>query len=244
MRDLNNQRVCFSIVSHSQAVMIRDLLYDLAQLPKHNFEVLITLNVPEDESPYFDFELPLRLIRNTIPKGFGANHNAAFAKTECNFFAVVNPDIRIKSFDFQELLVPFENLKVAALAPMVLSNQGEIEDNARHFPTLLRFAKRLLRLQRGLDYPSIDYPYSVDWLAGMFVVFRSDAYRRIEGFDDRRFFMYLEDADICRRLHRNDLEVLVNPSVQVIHNAQRASRRNLKHMRWHAVSALRYLTGL
>jgi N-acetylglucosaminyl-diphospho-decaprenol L-rhamnosyltransferase len=240
----NRNKLCLSIVSHGQASLIRELLCDLARLPQQNFEVIVTINVPEDESPYHDHAIPLRIIRNNIPKGFGGNHNAAFAETDCNFFAVVNPDIRIKSLDFKELLASFEDQKVAAVAPIVLSNLGEIEDSARRFPTLLRFAKRLLLRQRGLDYRLDNCPCSVDWVAGMFVVFRSDAYRRVQGFDDRRFFMYLEDADICRRLHQNDLKVLVNTSVSVTHNAQRASRRNLKHMRWHAVSALRYLTGL
>jgi hypothetical protein len=45
-------------------------------------------------------------------------------------------------------------------------------------------------------------------------------------------------------LHESGWQVMVNPRVQVTHMAQRASHRNLKHMRWHAVSALRYLTGL
>ena len=78
----------------------------------------------------------------------------------------------------------------------------------------------------------------------MFVVFRREAYQEVGGFDDRRFFMYLEDADICRRLAREGWKVLVNPNVQVIHMAQRASRRNLKHMRWHITSAFRFLTGI
>jgi GT2 family glycosyltransferase len=77
----------------------------------------------------------------------------------------------------------------------------------------------------------------------MFVVFRQDAFLKIDGFDERRFFMYLEDADICRRLLDNGWKTLINPSEQVIHMAQRASRRNLKHMRWHAVSAFRFLSG-
>lgn len=244
MSDFNSARVCLSIVSHGQGPMILALLSDLARLPQQNFEVLITINVPEDESPYHGHPFPLRIIRNGLPKGFGGNHNAAFTKTHCNFFAVVNPDIRIQSLDLQELLVSFDNQKVAAVAPLVLSNEGQVEDSARRFPTLLRFAKRLLLRQRGLDYRLEKSPYSVDWLAGMFVVFRSEAYKQVNGFDDRRFYMYLEDADICRRLHQHDWDVLVNPTVKVTHNAQRASRRNIKHMRWHAVSAVRYLTGL
>lgn len=241
---LQSDRITLSIVSHGQASLIRLLLADLAKLPQQIFEVLITVNLPEDESPYRGHPFPLRIIRNDAPKGFGGNHNAAFFQSTNEWFAVVNPDVRIQSLDLQALLSPFETEKVGAVAPIVLSDEGKVEDSARRFPTLIRFAKRLLLRQRGSDYKVETIPYPVDWVAGMFVVYRRDAYEKIGGFDDRRFFMYLEDADICCRLDKSGWQTIINPLVQVIHVAQRASRRDLKHMRWHAVSALRYLTGL
>ncbi len=237
-------QITLSIVSHGQASLIRMLLADLSELSHKNFEVIVTINLPEDESAYFGYPFPVRIIRNAIPKGFGANHNSAFNQASGNWFAVVNPDIRIRSLDLQALLSPFQCHTVAAVAPVVLSGDGSVEDSARRFPTLLRFAKRVLLRQRNGDYMVETSPYPVDWVAGMFVVFRRDFYQKIGGFDDRRFFMYFEDADICRRFRINGWKVIVNPYVQVIHVAQRASRRNLKHMRWHALSAFRYLTGL
>ncbi len=233
-----------SIVSHGQGALIHLLLNDLANLPQQNFEVIITINLPEDETPYQGYAFPLRIIRNVTPKGFGANHNVAFRESLSQWFAVVNPDIRINALDLQSLISPFRNQAVAAVAPVVLASDGRVEDSFRKFPTLKRFAKRKLLRQRNADYEVADTPYAVDWVAGMFVVFRREAYQEVGGFDDRRFFMYLEDADICRRIGEKGWQVIVNPDSKVIHMAQRASRRNLKHMRWHAVSAFRYLTGL
>ncbi len=241
---VSNLSLSFSIVSHGQARLIAPLLGDLARLPQKTFEVIITVNLPEDESPYLGHPFPIRIIRNAAPKGFGGNHNAAFTEAKGNYFAVVNPDIRIQYLDLHELLKPFRNENIAAVAPIVLSGEGKIEDSARRFPTLQRFAKRVILRKRVSDYELQKVPFAVDWVAGMFVVFRPEAYRKINGFDDHRFFMYLEDADICRRLHKNGWGVLVNPVASVTHMAQRASRRSLTHMRWHAVSALRYLTGL
>ncbi len=243
MAHLSDQ-ITLSIVSHGQASLIRSLLEDLSKLQSQNFEVLITVNLPEDESAYHGFKFPLRIIHNASPKGFGGNHNAAFFLSSAKWFAVVNPDIRIHSLDLKVLLSPFHNKKVAAVAPLVLSVDGKVEDSARRFPTFFRFVKRVLLRQRGPDYQIASGPYQVDWAAGMFVVFRRDTYKQIGGFDDHRFFMYLEDADICRRLHKGGWLTMVNPNVQVIHKAQRASRRSLTHMRWYATSAFRYLTGL
>ncbi len=243
LMNLSNQ-LTLSIVSHGQGALIKFLLKDLADLPQQNFEVLITLNLPEDETPYQGYTFPIRLIRNVSPKGFGANHNTAFGQSSSRWFVVVNPDIRINTLDLQTLISPFQNQAVAAVAPVVLSGDGKVEDSARRFPTLMRFAKRTFLRRRNADYEVAENPYAVDWVAGMFVVFRREAYQEVGGFDDRRFFMYLEDADICRRIGKRGWQVIVNPNSKVIHMAQRASRRNLKHMRWHAVSAFRYLTGM
>lgn len=244
MLPLLPDQITLSIVSHGQASLIRELLTDLTKLPQQNFEVLLTINLPEDESSYQGYPFPLRIIRNVSPKGFGSNHNAAFAQSSAKWFAVVNPDIRIRSLDFHALLSPFLNQTVAAVAPVIISADGKIEDSARRFPTLLRFAKRVFLRQRSSDYEVQATPYRVDWVAGMFVIFRRETFQQIGGFDDRRFFMYLEDADICRRINSRGGQVLVTPHAQVIHIAQRASRRNLKHMQWHIVSALRFLTGI
>jgi N-acetylglucosaminyl-diphospho-decaprenol L-rhamnosyltransferase len=236
--------ISLSIVSHGQSYLVRHLLDDLAELPQQNFEVLITINIPEDESPYQGYPFPISIIRNVAAKGFGANHNFAFSRCLTPWFAVVNPDIRIESLDLQVLISPFQSHIVAAVAPVVLSTQGKVEDSARRFPTFTRFVKRIIFKRRNADYQVREHPYSVDWVAGMFVVFRRDAFQEIGGFDDRRFFMYLEDAEICKRIATKGWKVIVNPDAKIIHMAQRASRRNLRHMRWHAVSAFRYLTGL
>ncbi len=136
--NLSNQ-LTLSIVSHGQGALIRPLLNDLAKLPQQNFEVIITLNLPEDETPFMGHTFPLRIIRNDTPKGFGANHNAAFDQSSTQWFVIVNPDIRIKTLDLKNLILPFENQAIAAVAPVILSSNGMVEDSARRFPTLMYF---------------------------------------------------------------------------------------------------------
>jgi GT2 family glycosyltransferase len=130
------------------------------------------------------------------------------------------------------------------VAPVVLSGQGQVEDSVRHFPTFTRLARRVLLRQRNPDYRWDRTPIEVDWTAGMFVLFRPEAFRAVGGFDDRRFFMYFEDVDICARLWRRGWSVVLQPQVSVVHDAQRASHRSMKHLRWHLTSAARYLSGL
>lgn len=236
--------VTFSIVSHGQGRLIRSLLSDLRAFQGMPFEILLTLNIPEDEAYIAEFlDLPLSVLRNPHPKGFGANHNAAFRSATAPYFMVVNPDVRLQKVNLQPLLDVLADPTVGVVAPMVLSAQGQKEDNARHFPTFRRLASRFLFKKSSVEYANSTQPQAVEWVAGIFMVFPRSIYVRIGGFDER-YFMYLEDADICRRLAQAGLRSVVVSSVSVIHDAQRASRRNLRHFGWHLRSVFRFLYGI
>lgn len=235
-----------SIVSHHSASLIANLLRDLQQHLPADAEILLTLNCPEAE----DFltqakDLPLTVIRNPRPLGFGANHNQAFALARGEFFVVVNPDIRLITSPWQALEGAFVQ-GVGACAPQVLTPSGCAEDSVRRYPSLSRLFRRVVLKKRTADYTPHSggrLPIDVDWAAGMFVVFDANAFRRVGGFDTR-YHMYFEDVDICQRLNASGYRVIWAPTISVIHDAQRDSHRSWTYRRWHLRSALRYLTGI
>lgn len=230
-----------SIISHGQLDLIRSFLNDFRMQEFGKVELILTLNIPENESVLAEFlDLPLTIIRNTTPKGFGANHNFAFSKSRGNVFVIVNPDIRLKNFRMDSLLVVLRERGVGACAPIVLSSTGKVEDSVRRYPTLVRLLSRVIFRRRSSDYTWGTDSINVDWVAGMFVAFKREAFVQVGGFDER-FFLYMEDADICRRLKKNGWRTVLQPAASAIHDAQRASRRSLKHLRWHVASAFRFL---
>lgn len=241
----SSYKLSISIVSHGQGDLIRHLLDDCRTFSGSSFEILLTVNIPEDKAFLSDFDdLPITLIENQQPKGFGDNHNAAFKCSRGDVLVVVNPDIRAPKLDLTHLNALTERIKVGACAPRVLNTMGTLEDSARRFPTISRLLARVLLRRRKSDYDlSGSGLVSVDWVAGMFVAFPRTAYEAVGGFDTR-YFMYMEDADICRRLQLLGYEVLVDCSTSVVHNARRASRRSLRHLSWHLRSATRFITGI
>lgn len=228
-----------SVVSHGHGDMIHVLIKRLLACPEVS-RIILTSNSTEK----FD-SLPqnskIKLIVNKSPKGFSENHNAAFRYCESPFYCVINPDIEWRENPFSGLLACMKNGTAALAAPLVLSSKGEVDDSIRHFPTLGSLLKKFFWGDCGQHVmPEDRLPYFPDWVAGMFMLFRSHDFNELSGFNEA-YHLYYEDVDICKRLHKAGLLIVACPSVEVIHHGQRASRKNFQHLRWHVVSMLRYL---
>lgn len=226
-----------SIVSHGHGAMVWRLVDQLVGCSEVA-QVIVTLNIPETIPDHLNNKV--LLLRNDEPKGFGANHNSAFCLALCEYYCVINPDIELTSNPFPLLLDAMVDPVVGLVAPLVLRPDGLAEDSMRRFLTPSSMAKRILGLDSGAYLlPGNSSELLPDWVAGMFMLFRSEAYKKVGGFDER-YFMYCEDADMCTRLWRLRYKVVGCLSTSVIHNAQRASRRNFKHSVWHIQSMMRY----
>ena len=55
-----------------------------------------------------------------------------------------------------------------------------------------------------------------DWVSGAGFLVRRGAFEAVGGFDEA-YFMYVEDVDLCWRLHRAGWAVLYEPSARVVH---------------------------
>lgn len=228
--------LCLSVVSHGHGPLVRALLEDLARLaPRTLRRVVLTVNVPESER-FEDLAgaLPLQIVHNASPRGFGANHNAAFRLAGEPCFAIVNPDVRLERDPFDALLGALSAPGVGMVAPRVVDAQGRVAPSARRLYTPLEIASRLWRRERAAARP--------EWLAGMFLVVRREAFERVGGFDER-YFLYIEDVDLGTRMRRAGLTLRTVDEATVLHLAQHASHRSLRHLRWHVGGMARYWTS-
>lgn len=229
--------ITVSIVSHGHGLMVLRLVEQLMAFPEVG-KILITKNVPESNA--FPQSPKLEILLNKSPKGFAANHNAAFAYCKEDFFCPLNPDVEFLENPFPALLDAMADERVGMVAPRVDSPNGQHEDSWRHFPTPLSLIRKFLKIDDGrYQVPVNKQSFSPDWVAGMFMLFRSQTFRRIGGFD-KSFFLYYEDVDICARLWKSGVRILACPSVAIVHDARRDSHRKWKHLYWHLSSMVRY----
>ena len=232
--------VTVSVVSHRQGRLVRALLDDLDHYCAGTCEAILTVNVPEEVAlTTTGRPKPVTVIENTAPKGFAANHNAAFRAVHTPYFCVINPDVRLKSNPFPLLTSVLEDSQVGVVAPLVRNSSGAIENSARKFPTPKILARKALGLKSEPAPHQAAGSLEPDWVAGMFMLFRSDLYKTLGGFDEG-YFLYYEDIHLCARLRVAGLHVVLEPRVEITHDAQRASHRNLRHAWWHATSILRF----
>lgn len=233
--------ISVSIVSHMQGALVADLLADIEHFcVSEAIRVILILNVAE-ELPFDTerFSFAIHIHRNNSPQGFAANHNEAFSYSDGEYFCVMNPDIRLDRDPFQSLIQCLKDSSIGVAAPMVVGESNEVEDSARKFPTPFKIICKAFGKCKGSDYLINDTLVFPDWVGGMFMLFPRSVFEKLGGFDSR-YFLYYEDVDLCARLRLAGYEVTLCPDAQVIHHAHRSSHRNVKYLKWHLASMLRF----
>jgi hypothetical protein len=232
-----------SVVSHGHGPLVRDLLHDLGRQTGVDLRVTVTLNVAEPASfEREDGSLPLSVVENGSPRGFGANHNAAFARDGAadGYFCVANPDVRLAPSVLARLVETLgAHPSAAVVAPRVRDQAGRVQNSARRLPTPGRLIRRAARTLPQLDYPLGSGWRQADWVAGMFMVFPSRMFAELGGFDEG-YFLYYEDVDLCCRAHLAGYDVLLEESACVTHDGLWDSHRNPRYLRWHLASMARF----
>lgn len=233
--------ITLSIVSHRQNALVNQLLEDVRRTCAERVSLVLTQNTSDPVAlASANPACPVEVIVNSRHRGFGANHNAAFERCSTPYFCVCNPDIRLPADPFAPLLSALSDPRVAVAGPLVRSPAGRVEDSARRFPTAASLLKKAFTDTRQPDYPADRGATQADWLAGMFMLFRSAAYRAAGGFDEA-YFLYYEDVDLCHRLRASGASVVFEPGAEVVHDARRASRRNPRLALHHLAGIIRFL---
>jgi len=235
-------RTIISIINHRHGNLISLLISDLEKFcHAEDIKIVITNNIPDDNFFIKKSSLDIQIVNNLRPRGFGANHNSVFNNNDkADYFCILNPDVRLKDNPFKSLVLNLNNLKAGVVVPAIIDSSGNPEVSARKFPTPISIIGKLF----GKNLDAINTQFlknvsEVDWGGGMFMLFRSSTYSKINGFDES-FFLYYEDVDICGRLWESGYSVLYCPDTMVVHDGQKSSHSNIKFMYWHISSMLRY----
>ncbi len=218
-----------------------------------NVKLYVLDNSPDNTIGQLCIDRRIEYIHNGKNLGFGAAHNLAMriALTRAQFHLVLNPDVYFSRGVLEELFTFVSSQsRIGLLMPRVLYPDGSTQHLCKRLPTpsdllLRRFLPKILSplfQERLAKYELRDAGYnktmSVPALSGCFMLLSCVALAEV-GIFDERFFMYLEDVDLCRRIHR-EFPTIYFPEVSIYHRYSKGSYRKIPLMLHHLMSAWRY----
>ncbi|WP_439131141.1 glycosyltransferase [Polaribacter sp.] len=194
----------------------------------------------------------IEYIANGKNIGFGPGHNVVIdkIKDKSNFHLILNPDVTFAKKVIPNLIQELtKDEKLAMIAPKVLFPTGEHQYSCRRYPRFFELIGRRFTFLRPLfkskifkgKYKDKDLsnPFYAEYLAGCFHLYKTEDFIRLNGFDER-YFLYLEDVDICKKIDTIGKKKLYYPKEEIIHILKRGSLRNLTLFFRHSSSAIKY----
>ena len=229
------------LVNYNAGRELRRALRSIAdQLAGSQWEAVVVDNASTDGSgaAVSEFAPYARLLRNQENVGFARGMNQGLAATTGALVLAMNPDCRLVAGAIHALSEELERFPRCAIAgPRILNPDGSVQGSARGDPDMLTGLFGRSTILRRL-FPSLavsrrnviaahgqtgERSMSVDWLSGACMLARRDALNRVHGFDER-YFLYWEDADLCRRLRADGYEVRYVPLATAIHEVGQSSK--------------------
>lgn len=185
--------------------------------------------------------------------GYGSAHNIGIQRAvneKSDYHIVLNPDIEFETSVISELCsYADKHPDIVYILPKVISPNGEVQHLCkllpdpfdlifRRFLPNLKFAKSRndKYILKNFGYDRIINP---PCLSGCFMFMRTSILKKYQIVFDSRFFMYLEDFDLIRRLHRVG-RTIYYPYAEIVHNHNKESYKNRKMLKIHIKSAVQY----
>lgn len=184
--------------------------------------------------------------------GFGRAQNLGLARANSDFHLICNPDLYFDTDVVGKLLeFALGRPQLGIATPKVLNPDGTVQGLNKRLPTVWDLAVRRFIPKRWLPkfegrierYEMRDVGYdkvvSVPFMSGCFMFGRTEALRRVNGFDDR-FFLYFEDVDLTQRVRLAGYETLYCPDATIYHLWKRDAHKK-KSVTWIMIkSAVKY----
>ena len=215
-------------------------------------KLFILDNSPTDDLKYLAYNSRIQYIFNNKNVGFGAGHNIILNKilNESKYHIVLNPDVYFdenvisKLYNFME-----QHHEVGHVMPRVLYPDGTLQPLCKLLPSpkvlimrrFLGFLKNTLETENQhyeLHFSGYDKIMNVPFLSGCFMFLITEALKKV-GLFDERFFLYTEDTDLTRRMHKY-YQTLYFPDATIYHHHARGSYKDIRLLYCNILSAVKY----
>lgn len=236
--------VC-SIVTYKedQDILVKNISAVLGT--KLNVKVVVVDNSPDDRLNQLSKDLNVEYIFNGANLGYGKAHNVALKKYDgkAKYNLVLNPDVMVQQDTLQKLFDYMEkNTDVGLVMPDVFYQNGQRQYVCKQIPKPkdLIFRRFLGVSSDKYEMRDMDYskPFQAPVLSGCFMFIRNSILKEV-GLFDERFFMYMEDVDLSRRINEK-YKTMFCPCTKITHEYKKGSYNNHRLLFHHIASAVKY----
>ena len=226
------------IASYNSLNFLRECLGSILENPpESNYEIIVVDNASSDgtvESVKKDYP-GVTVISNDKNLGFAAANNRAIEKSDSKYILLLNSDCMVYKKSLDDLVDFMESRPdIGITGPKIVNSDGTIQLSCRRFPSLLNAAAHTILTDLFPGNPfskkykladiGRDDPLKVDWVSGSCMIIRREALEDT-GTLDERYFMYVEDLDICYRMWQKNWKVYYNPEAKIMHHIAGSSGR-------------------
>jgi GT2 family glycosyltransferase len=222
------------------------------------------LNIPLNKKLYLIDNTPKSIFANAFMQkeveyigvgkniGFGSGHNIILDKIEnsSSYHLILNPDVVFQKNVIPNLILELEkDNQIAMIAPKVLFPNGQHQYSCRRYPSIKElFVRRFLFLKplfRTTIYKGqyrdkdLSNSFYAEYITGCFHLYKTKDFVNLKGFDER-YFLYMEDIDICKKIDLLGKKKLYYPKEEVTHVLKQGSSKSLKLFLRHTFSIVKY----
>jgi GT2 family glycosyltransferase len=253
---MEDRDIEFSIVSGSSEEMLFGCLDSLAATMKGvplSWTLVVTVNNPGTGlAGRVRARFPeARIIENSEPRGFAANHNAVLKNSRARYVWLLNDDLLILPGTIESItkfMERPENSRVAVVSPRLLNPDGSLQPSTYGFPSMpqllvahsglrelpavegavSRIASIVRRKEGTSKYWAHDRTIIVDTLRGACVAMRMKAVRQVGPMVEVAL-VGGEETEWHRRFKENGWKVVFYPEASVIHYGSQTVRGPNNH---------------
>ncbi|GEM_PF-485403 len=226
------------IVSYNSLGYLKECLDSIySHPPGKDFDTIVVDNASTDGTSQFIAKNHngIILISNKENAGFAAANNQAIKTTDSKYVLLINSDCEVYKDSIDKLMSYMDkNPRVALAGPKIINSDGSVQYSCRRFPSFFSAAVHTILTHIYPGNPvsrkymmadiNRDEPFGVDWVSGSCMIIRRQALEEAGPLDER-YFMYVEDIDICYRMWQNGWEVHYMPHSEILHHVGGSSRK-------------------
>lgn len=226
----NEVDVSIGIAHRNNYALLRNCvrsIYD--SLTTVRVEIIIIDNASVDGSAdAVASEFPgVRVIRNEAPRGYGATNNQAFWASTGRYFLVLNNDTLFAPGVLETLTAYMDHdASIGCMGCRVTNEDGSLQHSCFRRVSLANQIFHDL-VPGNLILPAsrfrsrmFDWDHSSDRdvrvIMGAFMLFPRHVFEKVQGFDEN-FEFFVEEFDICERVHGAGYRVVFTPSATITH---------------------------